>query len=66
MSYSVGDDYSFSCNADGETIWAVAYSSKEQLVICDAVFRLLAASAVHSVELSHWVMYLSMLPAWRF
>jgi hypothetical protein len=49
----VGDDYRFDCDADGKAISAVACSSEELLEICDVLLRLLAASVVHTVELSH-------------
>jgi hypothetical protein len=47
----VDADYSFKCDADGETIWAVAGSTEELSEICDVLLRLLAASAIHSVDL---------------
>jgi hypothetical protein len=47
----VDADYSFKCDADGETIWAVAGSTEELSGICDVLLRLLAASAIHSVDL---------------
>jgi hypothetical protein len=53
--FFVGDDYRFSCNIDDNHITAVASTSEELLVICDVVFRLLAASVVHSVIVCNWM-----------
>jgi hypothetical protein len=47
----VDADYSLKCDAYGETIWAVAGSTEELSEICDVLLRLLAASAIHSVDL---------------
>jgi hypothetical protein len=47
----VDADYNFKCNADGESIWVMAGSTDELLEICAVLLRLLAASAIHSVDL---------------
>jgi hypothetical protein len=48
-------NYSFTCNADGQQVNAVASSSNELLEICDVLLRLVAAkSDVRSVILSDW------------
>jgi hypothetical protein len=50
----VDDDYSFTCNADGETMKVVARSAEELLEICDVVLRLLAASVGNSGVFFKW------------
>jgi hypothetical protein len=52
--FVVGDNYRFSCNIDDNHITAVASCTEELLEICDVLFRLLAASVVHSVTLCNW------------
>jgi hypothetical protein len=61
LRHSVGleDDYIFRCGTDGETIWLVL-RGRLDLRCC---FRLLAASAVHSVV--HTKSDASSIPAWR-
>jgi hypothetical protein len=57
----------FRFNADGKEINAFARSHYEHLLeISDVVLRLLAASVVHTVELSRWSCQnvFSVLPAW--
>jgi hypothetical protein len=44
----------FYCSADGKEMYASASSPEHLLEICNVIFRLLAASVVHSVILSNW------------
>jgi hypothetical protein len=48
------DSYRFPFSADGNKMVAFARSPEHLLEIVDVVVRLLAASDVHSVRLSHW------------
>jgi hypothetical protein len=52
-SVSLDDSYRFSFSADGKEIVALAHSPEHLLETCDLVFRLLVASAVHSVILDN-------------
>jgi hypothetical protein len=56
LDYLVGgySMYGISFNVDGKEIDALVHTAEQLFEICDVVFRLLAASAVHSVIQKNW------------